>query len=118
MLHYTILQKHTSILLGLTFPLKLLPYFVNANQTWNNHGNMDETDSNPPDPTDLKKEKVQSNWRKLFRPWKWKRKKKSENFTRTASSKKKVETFNTLGSALHHGLSRDQHCLSLSLSHC
>ena len=40
------------------------------------------------DGSDLKqrKEKAHSNWSKIFRPWKWKRKKKSEKFTNTAAT--------------------------------
>jgi len=33
-----------------------------------------------------RKEKAHSNWSKIFRPWKWKRKKKSEKFTNTAAT--------------------------------
>lgn len=33
-----------------------------------------------------KKSKAHSNWGKIFRPWKWKRKKRSENFKKTAIS--------------------------------
>ena len=32
----------------------------------------------------FRKDKAQSNWSKIFRPWKWKRKKKSEKFASTA----------------------------------
>lgn len=57
----------------------------------------EETSSNNTDKADqqqgegmlatTKKSKAQSNWGKIFRPWKWKRKKKSENFKKTANSK-------------------------------
>ena len=46
----------------------------------------DACDENVPATEDIKsrKEKAHSNWSKIFRPWKWRRKKKSEKFNHTA----------------------------------
>lgn len=61
------------------------------------HREADETSSNATDKSDQQqseammtnkknKEKAQSNWSKIFRPWRWKRKKKSEKFKNTATN--------------------------------
>nr|XP_039256990.1 phosphatase and actin regulator 2-like [Styela clava] len=61
------------------------------------HREADETSSNATDKSDQQqseammttkknKDKAQSNWSKIFRPWRWKRKKKSEKFKNTATN--------------------------------
>lgn len=44
----------------------------------------------------LKKDKAQSNWKRIFQPWKWKKKKKSDQFIKTATGTHTQKAYITL----------------------
>ncbi|XP_078493469.1 uncharacterized protein LOC100183390 isoform X3 [Ciona intestinalis] len=52
-----------------------------------------------------RKDKAQSNWTKIFRPWRWKKKKRSEKFTKTATSlERKISVRSTRDDLIKRGL--------------
>ena len=66
-------------------------YYVHSDQYLDQEIDQSKSHNEPATNTESsdqkqKKEKAQSNWSKIFRPWKWKRKKKSEKFTSTATT--------------------------------
>uniref|UniRef100_H2ZGT0 Phosphatase and actin regulator n=1 Tax=Ciona savignyi TaxID=51511 RepID=H2ZGT0_CIOSA len=69
-----------------------------------------------PEEVKARKEKAQSNWTNIFRPWRWKKKKRSEKFKQTATSlERKISVRSSRDDLVKRGLLPDPNGAPVSL---